>query len=349
MRARQVQTLLEKHELDGILVTTYENRRYVSGFAGSDGIALITRDKAALFVDGRYTLQAEAEARGFEVIEFQAEPYTLLREYRLTDLCIEDQRLPLADYKKLKEVLGETRFHNGSWMMEELRAVKSAEEVDAIQTAAAIADQAFSHIIGQISPGVTEREIALELEFFMRSHGAEGVSFDTIVAVAERSAFPHARPTDRAAARGDSVLMDYGCKVNGYCSDMTRTVFVGDVSGEQLKIYKTVLAARQAGLDAVKSGAACVDVDAAARTVIDAAGYGANFSHSLGHGVGLNVHEAPVISPRSGKTLTAGNVVTIEPGIYAHNALGVRIEDLVVVTDGGCVNLTASPTEVIVV
>lgn len=349
MRAAQIQKILKEHELDGILITTYENRRYVSGFTGSDGIILITQNDAVLFVDGRYTLQAQLETQKFAVTEFKANPYKLLKDFKISNLCIEDKKLPLADYKSLKEVLSDTHFHNGSWILEDMRNVKTYDEIESIKKAVEISDKAFTHILKFARIGQSEKEIALELEFFMRTNGAEGVAFDTIVASSIRSALPHAQPTERKIVHGDVLLMDYGCKFNGYCSDITRTVIMGEATKEQINIYNTVLAAQKAGLASVKNEVKCFDVDKAARDVIEESGFGTNFTHSLGHGVGLNVHELPVVSPRGDKVLKTGNVVTVEPGIYIQNKFGVRIEDLVVVTDDGCINLTTSPKELIII
>ncbi|OQB14044.1 MAG: putative peptidase [Firmicutes bacterium ADurb.Bin193] len=349
MRVKAVQEILKKHGTDGILITSTENRRYVSGFTGGDGIILITLSDSVLFVDGRYTIQAQLEAKEFTVITFKTKPYGLLKDYNLKNLFIEDTKLPLSDYKSLKETLLGTCFHNGSWVLDELRMIKSPDEAEKIKKAAEIADNAFSHILNFIKEGMSERDIALELEFFMRSRGAEGISFDTIIASAERSALPHASLTDRKIALGDVLLIDFGCKFEGYCSDMTRTVAVGKASDEFKKVYKTALTAQNEALSNIKAGAPCRDIDAYARRVIESAGYGAYFAHSLGHGVGLNVHEKPVVSTGSDGVLCSGNVITVEPGIYLQNKFGVRIEDLVLVTDTGFDNFTHSPKELIII
>lgn len=346
MRAAEVKKTLKEHELDGVLISSYENRRYVSGFTGTDGLMLITNDEALLFVDGRYTLQAQLEAKEFTVIEFKANPFEILKDYNLKNLSIEDKKLPFGDYKKLKEILPQTHVHNGSWIFDDMRSVKSPDEISKIQKAALIADSAFEHILKFINVGMSEKEISLELEYFMRINGAQGISFDTIVASSARSALPHAQPTDREIEHGDILLMDYGCIFEGYCSDMTRTVVIGEINDEQRRIYEIVLAAQEAGLKSIKNNVKCKDVDLASREVIESSGYGQNFTHSLGHGVGINVHEQPVLSPRSDKILKTGNVVTVEPGIYIQNKFGVRIEDLVVVTEDGYINLTSSSKEI---
>ena len=345
----KIQKELKNKELDGMLISSAENRRYVCGFTGSAGLLLITCDDAVLFVDGRYTTQARLETKNLRVEEYKSAPYKLLNEYCLHRLAIEDKSLPFAEYKKLKEEMSTAELACGSEIMERLRIVKTADEIECIRKAAEISDSAFSYILDFVEPGLTEQEIALELELFMRHNGAEGVAFDTIAASGEYSALPHARTTNRVVKHGDMLLLDFGCKYNGYCSDMTRTVAVGGASAENIKVYNAVLAAQTAAIEVVKSGVVCAAVDKTARDVITSLGYAGAFNHSLGHGVGMEVHELPLLSPKSDKKLAAGNCITVEPGIYLPGKFGVRIEDLVVVTEDGCVNLTNSTKEFLVI
>jgi Xaa-Pro aminopeptidase len=231
-----------------------------------------------------------------------------------------------------------------------MRAVKEPEEVGRIKSAAALADAAFDRLLREGLSGRTEREVGLAVEQDMRAHGADRVSFETIVATGPHGALPHAQPRDVQIAPGDLVVIDWGAQLDGYCSDCTRTVGVGDPGAEASQIYELVLEAQLAGLQAVAAGRNAKEVDGVAREVIEAGGYGERFGHGLGHGVGLDVHEAPRLSPRSdGQALAAGNVVTIEPGVYRPGRFGIRIEDLVVVTHDGCEILTSVPKSLIVV
>lgn len=347
MRAEKIRDFLKENGADAFLISSFENRRYISGFTGSEGFLLISQREAVLFVDGRYTLQAAIEAKGFEIVHFKASPYTALADYRFNNVYIEDEKVTVSRYNKLQEAFGGAQLLNGTAVLENMRMIKTQEEIASIKKAAAIADKAFLHILKYIKPGISEKDIAIELDFFMRKNGAKATAFNTIAAAAERSALPHAQPTDNIVNPGDFVLMDFGCVVDDYCSDITRTVAVGGASGEMRRVYETVLKAQAEGLNSIKGGESCAGADSAARRIIEDAGFGENFSHSLGHGVGLNVHEKPVLSPSAAGLLQPGNVVTVEPGIYIEGKFGVRIEDLVVVTQQGCVNLTGSAKELL--
>ena len=349
MVVSKVQEELKQRGLDAILVSSYENRRYSCGFTGSDGFALIMQDEAYLYVDGRYTSQAHLETKGLKIIEYKSKSYELLQKHGLYNLAIEDKKLSFYDYKLLKEALPNTQIHSGSDIFEKLRIVKSADEIENIKKAAQITDLAFSHILDFIEIGMTEKEIALELEHFMRQNGADDIAFSTIAACSERSALPHAKPTDRKVKHGDIVLMDFGCRYNGYCSDMTRTVAVGGATEKQIQVYNIVLSAQKAALEKIRGGASSLEVDGAARDVIKDAGFGDKFVHSLGHGVGLDIHEMPAVSSLKERTLQPGCCITVEPGIYLEGEFGVRIEDLVVVTEDGYINLVSSPKEFFVI
>ena len=341
-----IKDILSSKCLDAIVITSAENLRYLSGFTGGEGFLVLAKDKNTIIVDSRYTIQAKQQTNGFEVIEYKANPYKLIADMGFAKVGFEDGNISYAVYNRLKEVA--SSLLGVSAELDNLRKVKKEEEARCIRRAESIGDMAFEHILHFIKPGITEREIALELEYFMKKNGADGLAFDSVVAVAERSALPHAEATDRRVEDGRFVLMDYGCKYNGYCGDMTRTVAVGTIDDKMKNIYDIVLKAQTESLKAVCAGAKNKDVDAVARNIIKDAGFGENFGHALGHGVGLLVHEAPNLSPRSEDTLQVGNIVTVEPGIYVEDFCGVRIEDLVLVTQNGCENFTKSAKDLII-
>lgn len=342
-----IKEILKNNNLDAIVVTSPENLYYFSGFTGGEGMLLFTGDKKYAIVDGRYTIQAKEQAKGFEVIEYSVMPYKIIADMGFKNIGFEDKTISYNLYKNMCDAI-DGSFTGVSDYLNEFRKVKSFEECNNIRRAEHIGDMAFEHILPFIKPGITEREIALELEFFMKKQGATALSFDTIVAVGERSALPHANLTDKKVESGKVVLLDYGCVYNGYCGDMTRTVAVGYADDKTKNIYDTVLKAQLAALDTIKSGIANKDVDKVAREIITDAGYGKTFTHSLGHGVGLEVHEQPNLSPRSVDILKSGNIVTVEPGIYVEGFCGVRIEDMVLVTDSGYENFTHSPKDLII-
>ena len=266
-------------------------------------------------------------------------------------LAVEADRLTVTQLKNLRKALHGIKLTTVATdkIIDSFRAVKNEAEIENICKAQRIAEAAFDHILGFIKVGVTEKEVALELDHYMLSHGADGLSFETIAISGANTSKPHGVPTDKKIEHGDFVTMDYGAVVNGYHSDMTRTVAVGAASDEQKKIYKIVFEAQLAVLRVLKNGVKCSDADKAARDVITEAGYGEYFRHSTGHGVGIEIHEKPFISPKSTATLRSGNVVTDEPGIYIPGKFGVRIEDMALITENGCKNLTKAPKELIII
>lgn len=341
---------LEKIGCDGAIVVSQANMYYFSGFTGDSGLLLIAPQGRVLLTDFRYTEQARKQAPDFEVHEFGRDQlYILTGELagRLGIECagMEEEILTYRQYNALGEQV-RSRLHPADRVMCCCRMVKDQQELKAIERAAAIADQAFDHIL-PLLPGMSEIEIALELEFFMRRNGAEGLSFPAIVASGPNGSLPHAVPTERIVRPGDLITMDYGCKFQGYCSDMTRTVAIGKVAPELINVYNIVLEAQLAALEEIQSGKLSGEVDKTARRIIDSQGYGSYFGHSLGHGVGIEIHEAPALSPASSQVLQPGMVVTDEPGIYLPGVGGVRIEDLVAVTEDGCRILSHSPKELI--
>ena len=339
-----------------LLVTTRSNIRYLTGFdgvidSGINAACLVTADYARFYTDMRYADAATAAAEGtpWEVHLQKEDLYVELCDQLLaegvTRLHVEAS-MPYGRFTFISEQFrGAVRVIDQ--YVEELRQIKEPEEIERIAAAAAIADSTFDHLLGVIKPGMTEAELTLELEFHMRRAGSDGVAFDTIVATGANGARPHAVPGETAIAAGDLIVLDFGARVGGYCSDMTRTVAVGSASDEQKRLYAAVLEANEAGLAAVRAGIPCVDADAAARQVIEGHGLGELFTHGLGHGVGLDVHELPTIGRRSTQSLRAGNVVTVEPGVYVAGSAGVRIEDLVVVEESGYRRLTNAPKQLI--
>ena len=311
---------------------------------------LITKADAVVFTDSRYTEQAQGEAEGFDVREtndYLKSACELVKELSLKTVVFEEDLLSAASYRRLTGLCTDCEFAFGAGDINKLRMVKTSAELDKIRRAEEIGCRAFEHILDYIRPGVAERDIALEIEYFMRKQGAEGLSFETIAISGARTSLPHGVPTDKLVEKGDFVTLDFGCVLEGYCSDMTRTVVVGKASDEQRKVYNVVKGAQQLGLDTIRAGILGCDADKAARDYIEACGYGQYFRHSLGHGVGLLVHELPNLSPKSRITLEENMVVSCEPGIYIPSFGGVRIEDLVAVTCDGCENLTRATKELI--
>lgn len=355
-RLRALQTRLAGEGAPAILVTAPANLRYLTGFEGviDDGInaaCLVTEGSARFYTDHRYTEAAGAAAEGtpWELRAQREDLYAEICEDLVSEgvgSLLVESAMPHGRFVFLAEKLtGAVRTVEG--FVESQRQVKEVAEVERIARAAALADRAFEYIITVMAPGMSEAEVALELEFYMRRNGSEGMPFSPIVASGPNGARPHAIPGSRRLERGDLVVLDFGARIGDYCSDMTRTVAIGAASDEQRLLHDAVLEANGAGLAAVRTDVPCPEVDAAARTVLEARGLGREFTHGLGHGVGLDVHELPTLGPRSTHTLRAGMVVTIEPGVYVAGLAGVRIEDLVVVEDAGHRRLTTAPKELI--
>lgn len=331
--------------VDGVLIVSETNRRYFTSFPSSDGILLATKNGSVFLTDSRYIEEAQNTVKCCEVEELKraAEQLPeLCQKFGARVLMAESERLSVAQLTSYRKILkGITLTTVGTdKLIDKLRMVKTKEELESVIKAQRIAEKAYDHILGFIREGVTEREIALELDFFMLKNGAEAISFETIAVSGANTSKPHGVPTQKKVCRGDFVTLDYGAVVNGYHSDMTRTVAVGEVSDEQVKVYNTVLEAQLRALATLKEGVKCSAADAAARNYINENGYGDCFRHSTGHGVGLEIHEKPNLSPKSEQVLRAGNIVTVEPGIYIPGKFGVRIEDLAIITKFSCENLT---------
>ena len=339
---------------DAALIFSEANRFYFTGFAASDGVLLATAADAVFYTDSRYT-EAAVRKLGERYVRDSAKLYEdLTAEFArqgIKTVAVENDRLTLAEFDRLREKLPDVSFVADGTLADvicELRGVKTDAEIEKISAAQRIAEAAFDHILGFIKPGVTEKEIGLELDYYMLGHGADGLSFETIAVSGVNSSLPHGVPSEKKIEAGDFITMDYGAIKDGYHSDMTRTVAVGFATDEMRLVYGTVLKAQLASLAVLKEGVSGYDGDKAARDVIKAAGYGDFFGHGTGHGVGVEIHEYPRVSPASKAILKAGHVVTAEPGIYLPGRFGVRIEDMALITKTGCVNLTHCPKELIV-
>lgn len=351
---QRVANLREKMKAEGItsfLITSPYNLRYLTGFTGTTGLALIGLEEAFFITDFRYTEQAAKQCVGYDVVknvgpilEVVAE---LVESKGLENLAFEESFVPFKQYVELETLL-EVDLVPVSGMIEELREVKDEAEIKIVEKACEIADKAFSHILTYIKPGMTEIQVANELDFFMRSLGASGVSFETIVASGLRSAMPHGVASDKVIEEGDFITIDFGCYYNGYVSDMTRTISLGEPSEKLKEIYEIVRQAQQKVLDVAKPGMTGVELDAVARDYIASKGYGEAFGHSTGHGIGLEIHEGPNVSKLAEKAFVPGNIITNEPGIYLPGIGGVRIEDDMLVTENGIKTLTHSKKELII-
>lgn len=351
-RRAKLEQFFAKHALDALLVSNLLNIRYLCGFSGSEGILLLTRGYAWLLVDSRYTTQAAAETSETEVKQFSDKfeaLSTLLDEQNLARLGFESAHTTVAAFGQLSDKLPGRELVAVGAELDLIRACKDSGEIEHLESVAKLASESLLSVLAMVRPGVREADIALELEFEMRRRGASGRSFDFIVASGERGAMPHGRASDKIIAAGDLVTIDYGAVLDGYCSDETVTIAAGEPCQRSREIHDIVREAHDRAIAAVRPGIACRELDAVARDFIRDKGYGDFFGHGLGHGVGLEIHEKPVVSPRSDAVVEEGMVFTIEPGIYVPGFGGVRIEDTVVVRDGGCHLLTSVPKELIVI
>lgn len=351
LRVEKLRKKMQEENLDSFLITSPYNLRYLTNFTGTTGLAVITLEKAFFITDFRYTEQAAAQAQGFEIIKnvgpIFEEVADLVQKEGLRELGFEETTVSFLEYSVLEEII-DAQLIPISGMIEELREIKDEEEIAIIEKACSIADLAYDHILKMIQPGMTEIEVANQLDFYMRSLGASGVSFETIVASGLRSAMPHGVASKKIIEQGDLITIDFGCYYEGYVSDMTRTFAIGD-PGEQLKeIYQIVLETQLAVLEVAKPGVTGKQLDAVARDYITKHGYGEAFGHSTGHGIGLEIHEGPNVSVRAEKQFVPGNIITDEPGIYLPGIGGVRIEDDLLITSDGNRVLTHSPKELII-
>ena len=350
---KKIQESLAGAEIDALLLVSPVNRLYATGFHSSDGAVVITRDKAFFITDSRYIEAAEKAGRDARVLLSHTEKriiqwlQEIIASCGIKALGAEEESLSYSEYLNLEKKLN-MKLKPSQSIMKKLRAGKSRQELENIKAAQAIAERAFQDVLGMIRPGVTEREIAAELTYRMLKYGGEGNAFDPIVVAGKKSSMPHGVPGDEVIQKGDFVTMDFGCIKNGYCSDMTRTVAVGSVTGEMRRVYEVVLAAQEAGISAARAGVTGEEIDAAARKVIEEAGYGRYFGHSFGHSLGLEVHETPSAAPKVRDEMPEGAVISAEPGIYIPGGFGVRIEDILYLTAQGAENITKAPKELII-
>jgi Xaa-Pro aminopeptidase len=355
-RAERVATQLAERGLDALLVTNLVNVRWLTGFSGSNGLALVGPGDQRLFLtDFRYLTQSAEQLDAGWRREIAPEILPAATNHVGGDgapvrLGFDDASMSVKEHAALaKKVADGVELVPAGGLIEQLRAIKDAGELDKIRAAAKLADAALTEVLSRGLAGRTERDVALDLEMTMRKAGAQAVSFPPIVAAATHSALPHAEPRDVPIPAGTLVTIDWGAELDGYASDCTRTYATGELDPRDEEIYRIVLEAQEAAVAAVRPGVGAREVDAVARDIITAAGHGEHFGHGLGHGVGIEVHEGPRLSQRSEATLAAGQVVTIEPGIYVPGAVGVRIEDLAIVTEDGCEVLTGLPKDLQVI
>ncbi|MCI0847144.1 MAG: aminopeptidase P family protein [Chloroflexi bacterium] len=339
----------DEKELDGVLISAPENRRYLSGFSGSAGYLFITKANAILVTDSRYTEQATNQSPYFEVRQVRGGWDWLIDELKASGVKkvgFESQNMTVASYNSLIDAikgdsaLGGVSMVPAPGLAENQRIIKDQEELVMLQLAIDAADRAMDLVCPAITPGMTEREVAWKMESAMRDAGSDAISFDTIVAAGPNGAMAHHQPTDYVIKQGDPIVIDMGAKVGGYCSDLSRSIAVGEPDETFNKIYDTVLGAQLTAINTVKVGMTGEETDNLSRDVIAKAGYGDNFGHSLGHGVGLEVHENPRVGPRSPDVLELNTVFTVEPGIYLSGWGGIRIEDIVILREDGAVPLS---------
>ena len=351
-RSARLAERIAERELDAIVVTNLPNVRYLTGFTGSNGVCVVGPEQRDFITDFRYVEQAKREVQGFDRVQGQQDLVGELAERLGGRVGFEDQHMTVRTHARLGEIVGEgVELVPAGGIVEELRAVKSADEIARIRQAAVLADQILEYVRERGLVGRTERAVAIDLEREMRERGAEEPSFPSIVAAGPNGALPHASPGEAEIVPGQLVVVDLGCRLDGYCSDCTRTFSTGGVGDEAIEVYELVERAQLEALAAIRAGAGCREVDGVARSIIESAGHGERFGHGLGHGVGLEVHEGPRLSrlaPEDAR-LEAGNVVTVEPGVYLPGEFGVRIEDLVTVTDGGCEILSGFPKSLVTV
>lgn len=349
-RINKLREQLAIHRLDALLVVSPANCLYLSGFRGSKGYLLISEQRSFLLTDFRYLEQAGIQAPHMEIVElekhFSETTAALIKSEGWSNLGVEGEHITYKDYRWLKERAG-VPLEAHQQMVEQIRAVKDAAEIRIIREAARVTDEAFDEISPLIRPGIREKDLALELEYILRKKGGEGPAFDFIVASGYRSAWPHGIASAKKLAGDEPVTIDFGVKLDGYVSDMSRTVYLGAPQKKHEEIWNVLLEAQQAAIKGVHEGVKGLEVDLLAREVITQAGYGKNFGHGLGHGLGLEPHELPTLSVKGKETLVPGMVITVEPGIYISDWGGARIEDMVLVTEEGAEILTHSPRNLV--
>ncbi len=351
-RIARLRRELRRRGIDAFLVSSLPNVRYLTGFTGSNGLCVVTRTDVVLVTDVRYARQSRMEARQCRRIISPLGLYEAIASdgvlKRRLIVGFESHHLSYAQYRTLKKLFPRHSLSGQKEVVEEIALIKDPVEIESIRQAARISGQVFGEVVSLIRPGVRETDIAAEISYLQKRYGGERDAFEPIVASGENGLRPHARPTEKHIRHGDLVILDFGTTSNGYCSDMTRTVAVGKISRRARDMYALVLEAHDAAIAVAREGLAARELDAVARERLREAGYGDYFMHSLGHGLGLSIHERPRISPLSKESLHAGSVITIEPGLYVSGVGGVRIEDDVVLTRTGCAVLTDAPRELMI-
>ncbi len=352
MKEEELKRIFSEKKIEALIISNRNNIRYLSGYCGDTGIYYLSANKKVILTDFRYIYQAQDEAKECEVIDVARDGYAkniamLAKAEGVARIGIEADHVLVSSYKAWQKELENIELVPVDAELENLRTIKTEDELSKIRRAEQIGDIVFEEICKIIKPGMTELEIAAHLEFGLKMNGASGNSFDPIVASGVNSALPHAVPTSKPVTEGDFLTMDFGCIYEGYCSDMTRTVVIGKASDRQREIYNVVLQAQEAVLAQVRATMKGMEADTIARDIINKAGFEGCFGHGLGHGVGLNIHEEPRASQKYDGILLPNMTLTVEPGIYIKDFGGVRIEDLVIITENGCENLTHSPKHLI--
>lgn len=351
-RIRKVQEKLQELKLDGFLVTNPPNVRYLTGFSGSSAICLIGEDRKLFITDSRYKDQSHEEVRGLKILIAKDGIFEELEKQKIfrgmRRVGIEGNHLSYSEYQKFRKAFRHIRFVPHADVVESISLIKEKEEIDLIKAAAAISDKVFDKVLEILKPGIREIDVSAEISYYHKKFGAERDAFEPIVASGPRGALPHGVASRKKIRKGELVTLDFGCSYGGYCCDITRTVAVGEPHRKLREVYEVVRDAQLRAIDAAQTGTTAKELDAVARSFITKKGYASFFGHSLGHGIGLQVHEPPRISWQSSYRLQAGNVITIEPGIYLPGLGGVRIEDDVVIMNGKNLVLNKAPKDLIV-
>lgn len=355
-RAEQLLKLLEQKGLDSLFLNNVQNIRYISGYTGEDSYILISPKGKWFITDYRYSEQAEKECKDFEVICRNRQEVSLgqcveqiLKEHGLTSMGFERDHINFGMIEDIKDNLVDVEAVPTSGLVEMLRYVKDDHEIDLMRRAAAIADQAFEKLMTVIKVGMTEAEVAIELEYYLKQFGADGIAFDTILLAGARTSMPHGIPSDKVIEKGDFITIDFGALYKGYRSDMTRTFVMGEASEEQIRLYNSVLEAQKVGVATVQAGISGKEPDDRVKAILERDNYYEYAGKGLGHGVGLNIHERPFLSQICRDQLKENCAITIEPGVYIPGFGGVRVEDTVVVTESGCEILTKTPKELLII
>ncbi len=348
MHNRCEKLMARTDEFSAIFIMGSANILYYSGFTSEDAYLILTHNDKYIITDSRYFVQAHEEAPDYTLIDIKEGWRAIFSGIREKRILFTEEAMTYGEYAILTANT-DKEFIPFQSEIDRPRAVKDRREIELIRAAEEIGDMAFSYVLSKIHPGMREVEVAAELEAYMRKQGAEKTSFDTICASGVRSCMPHGRASEKVIEKGEFLTVDFGCVYQGYCSDMTRTICIGEPTEEMKRVYHTVLLSQMTVLENLQVGMECSEADRIARDVITTAGYGDAFTHALGHGVGIDIHEKPAFAPKSRSILSEGHVLSVEPGIYLNGRFGVRIEDLIAVCDGKIVNLTKSPKELIMI